>query len=144
MVLSSTERQLLHEVRAEGDRLYKANEETNAAHVYSAAITYIRSMAASALKEDRDDISLTQIAFAMKEKHQDIIVPGSLLLDKASCLGGLYFKKLDQALISMLACTVNSPNHIREASRSLESEKVLGGAGKQRYRPLALFRTLSG
>ncbi len=106
MVLSTTERRLVHAIRAAGDKLYWAGQETNAAHVYSAAIAYIRSLAASAVDEDPDDITLTQIVFAMKKKHEDIAVLGRLLLDKASCFGGFYMEKLDNAFRSMLACTV--------------------------------------
>ena len=106
MALSSTDRRRLHEVRAIGDKLYWANQETNAAHAYSAAMAYIRSLAASALDEDPDQISLTQIAFAMKGKHQDIAVLGHLLLDQATCFGGMYWKNHDSAFRSMLACAV--------------------------------------
>ncbi len=108
MVLSSTDRRLLQKLRAVGDEIYRANQETSAAHVYSAAMAYIRSLAASALEQDPDDLSWTQIASAIKEKHQDIVVLGHILLDKASCLGGLYVDKTDRALRSMLACTVRS------------------------------------
>ena len=111
MALSSMQRRLLQEIRAVGHKLNWACQESDAAHVYSAAMAYVRSTAASVVERDPDDMTWTQIAFAMMETPQDIICLGHLLLDKASCMGGLFMEKHDAAFRSMLACTVDSKTH---------------------------------
>ena len=107
MTLSLMERRTVQEVRTTGQKLFWAGQDTHAAHVLSAAMAYMRSLAASALENDPCDITCKQIAFVMKDVHQDILLLGGLHLDRASCMGGPYLDKYDLSFRGMMASTVS-------------------------------------
>ena len=106
MTLSYMERRTVVELRTTGQKLAWASQESHSAHVLSAAVAYMRSLAASALEKDPYDITWKQIAFVMKEVHQDIVLLGGLHLDRGSCLGEVYVEKYNMSYRGLLASTV--------------------------------------
>ena len=69
-------------------------------------MAFIRSLAASALKIDPDDLTWKQVVLVMKQTHKDIIFLGELDLDRASAMGSPYTAKYDLAFSSMLSSKV--------------------------------------
>ncbi len=90
MKLSFMEERMVQELQCASRRLYTADQHTKAAHVLSSALAYIRSLAASALESDPYDLTWKQIAIALKDTPQELFLLATLLLDLASCTGGLY------------------------------------------------------
>lgn len=76
MTMSYMERRTVQEIRAAGQKLFWAKQDSHTAHLMSVAMAYMRSLAASALENDPYDITWKQIALVMKEVHQDIILLG--------------------------------------------------------------------
>ena len=60
MTLSSIDRLTVHGIRATGQKLLSASQGSQAGHTLSAAMAFIRSLAASALEVDPDDLTWKQ------------------------------------------------------------------------------------
>lgn len=95
-------------MRAAGLKTFFAGQESKAGYILSAAMAYVRSLAASALGIDPDDLTWRQIALVMKHGHQDVLLLGELDLDRASAMGNAYLAKHDLAFSSMLSGKVIS------------------------------------
>ena len=124
MTLSYMERRTVQDIRAAGQKLFWASQYSHSAHVLSAAMAYMRSLAASALEKDPYDITWKQIGFVLKEVHQDIVLLGGLHLDRASCLGGSYAEMYAVPFRGMLASTVRTA---LRAFEGLTSSKSVSG-----------------
>ena len=107
MTLSPLDRRLVREIKKYGQKLYMARQNSQAVHVLSAALAYLRSLAASALNKAPGDISWKDIAFVMKEVHQDIVMLGNLHTDCALPLCATYHAKHDLAFGGVLGSAVN-------------------------------------
>ena len=109
MTLSSLDRQLVREIQKYGRKLCMARQSSQAVHVLSAALAYLRSLAASALIKDPYVISWKEIAFVMKEVHQDIVMLGNLHAVCGPSLRATYHAKHDQAFSGVTEVEVNHP-----------------------------------
>lgn len=106
--LSFMERRMLQELQGTGHNMFSADQDSKAAHVLSSALAYIRSLAASALETDPYDLTWKQTALVFNKAHQDMILLGGLLLDKAVCTGGSYAIEQELALRSIGAYMVRN------------------------------------
>lgn len=108
MTMSPMQRQTVQELRALGQKLFLANQDSQSSHLLSAAMAYIRSLAASALDSDPNDISWKQIAHVLRGAHNDMIMLGQCHLDRASyCMGRPYIDKHDLAFGGLLESVVS-------------------------------------
>ena len=106
--LSFMERRMLQELQGTAHNLFTADQDSKAAHVISSALAYIRSLAASALETDPYDLTWKQVALVFHKAHQDMVMLGGLLLDKAVCTGGSYAIEQELALRSIGANMVRT------------------------------------
>ena len=111
MTLSPIDRRLVREIQKYGRKLCMARQKSQAVHVLSAALAYLRSLAASALSKDPYDISWKDVAFVMKEVHQDIVMLGNLHTDCGPPLCATYHAKHDQAFGGIPEIAVNHSTH---------------------------------
>ena len=107
MTLSFLDRRLVREISKYGRKLCMARHKSQAVHVLSAALAYLRSLAASALSKDPYDISWKDIAFVMKEMHQDIVMLANLHTDCRPPLCATYHAKHDLAFGGIPEVAVN-------------------------------------
>lgn len=106
MTLSFSESRIVREMRADALVSLVAGQESQAGHMLSAGMAYIRSLAASASGSDPDNLTWKQVAVVMNQGHQDVAFLGQLDLDRASAMGNVELAKHDLAFSSMLASKV--------------------------------------
>ncbi len=135
MTLSLMERRTVQEVRTTGQKLFWASQDTHAAHVLSAAMAYMRSLAASALEKDPYDITCKEIASIIQEVHQDILLLGGLHLDRASCMGGPYLDKYDLSFRGMMASTVSFASPASEVPQVVQGLLGMSTRGRLAFHP---------
>ena len=127
MSLSLLDRQIVQEMGAVAEKLSLADQDSQSSHVLSAAMAYIRSLAASALGSSPYDITWNQIASVFKGKHLDTLLLGRLHLDRATnCMGRPYSDNHDLAFGGMMESMV------RIALPALYSPQLIDGAINQK------------
>ena len=134
MTLSRIDRRMVEEVRRTGQKLYAAKHHTQSTHVLSAAMAYIRSVAASALQCDPYGITWKQIASVFKEVPQDMVLLGEMHLDRTrDRTAPQYEEQYDLAFGGMLASMVRRCSDCNGGSLALSGSSNGGVCSCPQY-----------
>ena len=104
-----------------------ARQKSQAVHVLGAALAYLRSLAASALSKEPYNISWKDVAFVMKEVHQDIVMLANLHTDCGPPLCTTYHAKHDRAFGGFPEIAVNQSIHSSHLSLPFWDAHHAGG-----------------